>query len=64
MKELEQKTIAELATLVKEGKEALFAFRLDNEMRKLKNTKSIFFKRKEIARLLTAINLKGVQKNG
>ncbi len=64
MKELEKKTRVELAQLIKEAKEALFTLRLDNETKKLKNTSSITLKRKEIARLLTAVNLKEVQKNG
>jgi len=64
MKELEKKTVSELAQLVKEAKEALFTLRLDNQMKKLKNTSSISLKRKEIARLLTSLKLKEVQKNG
>ena len=33
---------------------------MDNQMRKLKNTRSIFLKRKEIARMLTVMKLKSM----
>lgn len=35
----------------------LFTMKIDLHLRKLKNTRSIFFKRKEIARMLTARNM-------
>ncbi|HEV2339572.1 MAG TPA: 50S ribosomal protein L29 [Patescibacteria group bacterium] len=50
---------AALATV----REELFKLNLDKQMRKLKNTRVIFFKRKEIARLLTKYHMKEV-KNG
>lgn len=43
---------------VEAAKEALMQLQLDNKMGKLKNTRSIFLKRKEIAKMLTIIKEK------
>ena len=49
------KTKQELQTMVQDARKELFNLRLDNSQRKLKNTSSLSFKRKEIARILTKI---------
>lgn len=43
-------------TQVQKAREELFQLKLDHSMRKLKNTRSLFLKRKEIARLLTTMH--------
>lgn len=58
--EIKEKTIEALGKDVEEARKELFNMNLDNQMRKLKNTRSIFLKRKEIARMLTAIKAKEV----
>jgi large subunit ribosomal protein L29 len=62
-KELFGKSIGELMNLLKEAKEALFNLRLENAQNKLKNKRSIFNKRKEIARIKTAITGKELSNN-
>lgn len=57
-KELHAKSIKDLSNLVVEAKDALVALRLDKIQNKLKNTSLLFFKRKEIAQMLTIIRLK------
>jgi ribosomal protein L29 len=57
-KQLKEKSLGELKVALKEAKSALFSLNLDQSQRKLKNTRSIFFKRKEIAVILTEINRK------
>lgn len=47
---------------VEDAKRELITLQLDNQMRKLKNTRSIFLKRKEIARLLTELRIKEITK--
>ncbi|MCL5438394.1 MAG: 50S ribosomal protein L29 [Patescibacteria group bacterium] len=54
-KEMFTKKIPELKVLLKEAKDALFNLKMDHAQKKLKNTKLIFGKRKEIARIMTAI---------
>lgn len=54
-KELFTKSEKELKKALKEAKEALFNLVLDNRQNKLKNTRQIFWKKKEIALILTAI---------
>lgn len=49
------KTKQELQTMLFSARKGLFELRLDNSMRKLKNTSSITIKRREIARILTQI---------
>lgn len=50
-------TVGELKNQIKKSKEALFEITLDQEQRKLKNTSQLSHKRKEIARLLTALRI-------
>ena len=52
---LHAKTLQELKTLQKEATDALFLLKLEKSQNKLKNLRSIFWKRKEIARVLTII---------
>lgn len=60
--EVKEKSVEALKQDVAEARKELFTMTLDNQMRKLKNTRSIFLKRKEIARMLTAIKSKGGSK--
>lgn len=55
---LHAKTLEELKILFKEAKDALYLLRLGMSQNKLKNLRSIFWKRKEIARIVTVINEK------
>lgn len=57
-KELQQKSIKELKLLLQQVKEELFRLRLEKFQKKLKNTSSIFQKRKDIARILTILKEK------
>lgn len=57
-KELHAKNVKELSNLVGEAKNALALLRLDKTQNKLKNTRLLFLKRKEIAQMLTIIRLK------
>lgn len=57
-KELFTKTIEELGSLLKESRNELFDLRLSLSQKKLKNTKEVFWKRKKIAMILTAIREK------
>lgn len=54
-KELKARTIQELKSMLKDAKDALFSLKLEKEQNKLKDLRAIFHKRKEIARMLTAI---------
>ena len=56
--ELHAKTIAELKTSLNEAKDAVVSLLLEKMHNKLKNTRSIFLKRKEIAILSTIIKEK------
>lgn len=58
LKEISQKTEKELEELFNTKKEDLLNLKLDNKQNKLKNTRSIFNTRKEIARILTLIKEK------
>lgn len=57
-KELFTKTIGELGSLLKESRNELFDLKLSLSQKKLKNTKEVFWKRKKIAMILTAIKEK------
>jgi ribosomal protein L29 len=57
-KDLHTKSQAELKTLLKNAKEALYNFRLEKTQNKLKDQRQIFFKRKEIAQILTIMKEK------
>lgn len=54
-KELFTKSKEELQNLLKETRQALLTLQLEIAQNKLKNTRSIFFKKKDIARMLTAL---------
>ncbi len=57
-KDLEQKNAQELMSLLKTDREELAQLTLDKNTGKLKNLRSIFHKKKEIARILTTIRQK------
>ena len=57
-KAMRGKTLQELKTQLVEARGALHLLRLDKSLVKLKNTRSIFEKRKEIAQILTIIKEK------
>jgi ribosomal protein L29 len=59
-KELFTKSEKELRKALKEAREALFNLNLDNRQNKLKNTRQIFWKKKEIAFILTALKEKEI----
>lgn len=62
IKELYTKTIEELNTMEKLAREQLSQLNLDKSQNKLKDTRSIFWKRKEIAKILTILRLKQLAK--
>lgn len=62
-KELHSKSVAELSKLVAEAKDALSGLTLDKAQNKLKNTRSLFVKRKEIAQMLTIMRIKTLSEN-
>lgn len=57
-KELLAKTVGELRKLLIEKRSELFSARQDLAQNKLKDQRSIFWKRKEIAQILTEIRAK------
>ena len=57
-KAMREKTLGELRTRLAEVREALYLLRLDKSLSKLKNTRSILQKRKEVAQILTIIKEK------
>jgi ribosomal protein L29 len=57
-KELFAKNLNELKKALVEAKEALVTLNLEKAQNKLKNTRSIFWKKKEIANIKTAIREK------
>jgi ribosomal protein L29 len=59
-KEIFTKSEKELRKALKEAREAVFNFNLDNGQNKLKNTRQIFWKKKEIALILTALKEKEI----
>lgn len=61
-KELEEKSIGELKSLLKEKRKELLGLKMEKAKNKLKNTKLMFLIRKEIAYILTKIQEKGVDK--
>lgn len=58
IKEIANQTDKELLESLKNKKAELFKLRLDKEQIKLKNTRSIYNTRKEIARIMTLIKEK------
>jgi len=61
--ELFGKSVTELKNLLAKSRDELFNLKLDLSQNKLKNTSSIFLKRKEIALILTALKEKEFEKN-
>lgn len=61
-KEFFAKNIQELRTKLKEARDDLFSLKISLSQNKLKNTKSIFHKRKEIALIKTIIREKELAK--
>ena len=59
-KELFTRSEKELKKALQEAKEALFNLVMDNRQNKLKNTRQIFWKKKEIALILTALREKEI----
>ena len=59
-KDLHKKTTAELNTLLLETKKALNSAGLEKIENKLKNIRSMFWKRKEIAQILTVLKEKSI----
>lgn len=59
-KDIFTKSEKELKKSLQEAKDALFNFMLDNKQNKLKNTRQIFWKKKEIALILTALKEKSL----
>jgi ribosomal protein L29 len=57
-KELQTKTIRDLQKLIDEAKKALAQLKLDHAQNKLKDTRSIFSKRKEIAVMQSVLQIK------
>ncbi len=57
-KELEQKSKEELETLLREKREKLQKLKFDLNLGKLKNVREIRKVKKDIARILTILNLK------
>ncbi|OGH13757.1 MAG: 50S ribosomal protein L29 [Candidatus Levybacteria bacterium RIFCSPHIGHO2_01_FULL_38_26] len=57
-KALHGKTLQELNAQLLEARNELHSLKLDKSLIKLKNTRSIFEKRKEIAQILTIIKIK------
>lgn len=53
IKALHQKTLQELEVMIKDARNELLDFGLAKAQNKLKNTRSIFFKKKDVARMLT-----------
>lgn len=57
-KDLHTRSIPELTKLLEEANAALFSIQLEKEQNLLKNTRSIFLKRKEIAAIKTVLRMK------
>lgn len=60
-KELQSKALVELRKLLKDATQVLLSLQLDKEQGKLKSTRDIFFKRKEIAIIKTIMRKKEVE---
>jgi len=58
VKDIQGKKKEELIKMVSDAKNELLTLRLDNATKKLKNTRAIFHKRKDIARVLTIMRQK------
>jgi ribosomal protein L29 len=64
LKDLQTKTLDELKKMLKEGQDGLVELKLSHQQNKLKNTRSIFITRKEIAAIKTIMRGKKEVKNG
>lgn len=62
IRELHTKDMVELRVLLADIKEEQFKNKMDQASHKLKNTRSLFGKRKDVARILSVIQEKGVNK--
>ncbi len=62
-RELFAKSEKELKKMLSQAKEALFNFNLDLKQNKLKNTRQIFWKKKEIALIKTALREKELEES-
>lgn len=62
-KDIAGKDEKELKNLLKEKRKDLFDLNLENKQNKLKNTRSIFNTKKEIAKILTLIREKELSKS-
>lgn len=60
-KDLRTKSIVELRTMLKNAKNAIFTAKLEKSQNKLKNTRSLSLKRKEIAQILTIMKEKEIE---
>jgi len=60
-KDLRTKSIVELRTMLKNAKNAVFTAKLEKSQNKLKNTRSLSLKRKEIAQILTIMKEKEIE---
>jgi ribosomal protein L29 len=63
-KEIFTKPEKELSKILLEAKEELFKLNMEQTQRKLKNTRQIFWKKKEIAMILTALKEKSLVGKG
>lgn len=63
-KQLFERSEKELRKSLSETRDALFNLNLDNKQNKLKDTRSIFWKKKEIAWILTALKEKELTEKG
>ena len=59
---LHTKTIGELKKLLQDLKSTLFSLSLDKTQNKLKNTRSIYLRRKEVAQIATVLREKELEK--
>jgi len=58
IKELHNKSLTELKTLLKEAKNELAKLKMDLAVKKLKNVHAVLLKRRDISRLMTVIREK------
>lgn len=58
IRQLSTKTVEELHSMLKDAKNLFFSSRMDHAQNKLKNTSSLFYIKKDIARIKTALRRK------
>jgi len=61
-KELQTKTVLELRKLLKDAEDMLLSLKLEKEQSRLKDTRTLFWKRKEIAVIKTIMKIKEEKK--